>query len=147
MPVKSLGLIHAGSMQNLISESVAHVYKKDLGSSNPQNLEGVVLGVAEESMDRNENINLAQTSETLNLEVAEEPINLDKDVNPADMQVVKSIRSSIIDVLGDDLSPSDHPAPKIPVSGVAPIMYWPSLGLRKTRDRESLQETKRVRTR
>lgn len=114
VPVKPLGLIHAGSMQHLISESKAHVYKNDSGN-NPQ------------------------TSETLNLEVDEEPMDLDKDINPADMDLVKSMRCSIMDVLGQNISLSKHLPPKEPLLGIDAVLE-DAIG------REYSPETNRART-
>ncbi|OBT39424.1 hypothetical protein VE00_10187 [Pseudogymnoascus sp. WSF 3629] len=65
MPVKPLGLIHAGSMHDLISASKARISKTDSSSSNPRTLEGPDLEVAEEIMD------------------------VDKDINPADVELVR----------------------------------------------------------
>jgi hypothetical protein len=73
IPVKSLGLIHAGSMQKLISQSEAHVYRTRSGS-NLQNLESQNLGAVE--------------------------VPIDQHIIPADMEAVKSMRYSIMDVLG-----------------------------------------------
>lgn len=113
IPVKSLGLIHAGSIQGLISESEAHVCRNDSGS-NPQ------------------------TSECQNLGVAEELMDPDKDIIPADMEVVKGMRNSIIDVLGPNISLSRHPAPKEPLMGFSALSE-------DAMDSKSSQETKRAR--
>lgn len=87
IPVKSLGLIDGGSIERLISESEAHMYRNDFGS-NPATLESQDFGPDEELMVS------------------------DKDVIPADMEVVKSMRNSIIGVLGPDISLSSHPRPQ-----------------------------------
>lgn len=100
-------------MQNLISESNAHVYKNDSGS-NPR------------------------TSETLNLEVAEEPMDLEKNINPADMELVRSMRYSIMDVLGPSISLDRHLPPKEPLLGIDTI-------LEDAIDSKSSQEKKRAR--
>lgn len=113
IPAKPLGLIHAGSMQDLISESKAHVYKNELGS-NPR------------------------TSETPNLEVAEEPMDLNKDINTADMELVRSMRYSIMDVLGQNISLGRHPPPKEPLLGIDTVLDDAMYS-------ESSQEKKRAR--
>lgn len=113
LPVKPLGLIHAGSMQDLISESKTHVYKNESGS-NPR------------------------TSETPDVEVGKEPMDLDKDVNPADMELVRSMRSSIMEVLGQNISLDRHPPPKEPLLGIDTV-------LKGFMDSEASQERKRAR--
>lgn len=113
LPIKPLGLIHAGSMQDLISQSEAHVYK-------------------------NESRNNPRTSETPDVEVAEEPMDVDKDVNPADMELVRSMRCSIMDVLGQNISLDSHPPPKEPLLGI-------DTALKNLVDRVSSQEMKRAR--
>jgi hypothetical protein len=94
IPVKPLGLIHAGSMQKLISQSEAHVYRTRSGS-NLQNLGSQNFGVVEEPIDQH--------------------------IIPADIEVVKSMRYSIMDVLGRNISPSRHPAPTEPPLGLASL--------------------------
>lgn len=110
IPVKPLGLIHAGSMEKLISQSEAHVYRTRPGSN-------------------------LQIFESQNLRVVEEPI--DQHIIPADMEVVKSMRYSIMDVLGRNLSLSSHPAPREPPLGLASLTQ-------DTADSESSGETKRA---
>jgi hypothetical protein len=93
MPVKSLGLIHAGSMQKLISQAAAHVYRIGSGYT-LQDLESYIR-------------------------VIEEPT--DQHIIPADMEIVRSMRSSIMDVLGRNISLSSYPAPEEPPLGLASL--------------------------
>lgn len=113
IPVKSLGLIHVGSMQNLILASEAHIRK-------------------------NNSSNNLQTPESHNLEVAEDFIDRDQHIIPADMEVVKDMRNSIMDVLGRNISLTTHPAPKEPPLGVVSLSQ-------DAKDGEFSQNSKRAR--
>jgi hypothetical protein len=57
--------------------------------------------------------------ESQNLGVVEEPI--DQHIIPVDMEVVKIIRYSIMDVLGRNISLGSHPAPTEPPLGLASL--------------------------
>ncbi|KAF4633360.1 hypothetical protein G7Y89_g4759 [Cudoniella acicularis] len=116
MPVKPLGLIHAGSMQSLISQSEAHLFTKD-SNSDPQTSE----------------ISLQDFIKAM------EPKNVDRDIFPADMEVVEGMRNSIRDVLGRNLSLSKHAPPKEPPLGLGALSQ-------DAVDTDSSRGTKRTRT-
>lgn len=94
MPVKSLGLIHAESMPNLISAAETHVYRHGFKSSNARALANREFGFIEEVEESDEN------------------------VMPEGMRLVKEMRASIRSVLGSDLSIGKHPPPDEPLVGL-----------------------------
>jgi hypothetical protein len=85
VPVRPLGLIHAGSMETLLSQFENHVFKKESGNSG-----------------------VSQAAKANEAEVAQD----DAKVGPADMAIVKEMRQNIMDVLGEDISPYKHTPPK-----------------------------------
>jgi len=107
-PVKSLGLIHAASIQILVSEAETHVYRIK-SDSDAQSFE-------------------TQVRQNLQHRLAEKPRDLDNDVLSADMEVVKDMRNSIMDVLGSNISLDRHPAPVIPLLGASSLMENPIEG-------------------
>ena len=111
MPLKSLGLIHAGSMQYLISQSEVCLHRKGTGCNN-QVSERQTSGDALES-------------------------TVDQNIIPADMELVKDMRRTIMDVLGQNISVSSHPPPMEPLLGLG------SLSLGSTED-ITTQAAKRV---
>lgn len=99
--VRPLGLIHAGSMETLISQFEEHYPRKE--SSNMNNRNTVEGWQAEED-------STTQGREEPTRE--EEQAQVDSTVEPADMQIVLNMRQSIIDVLGPDLSLGKHRPPE-----------------------------------
>jgi hypothetical protein len=99
--VRPLGLIHAGSMETLISQFEEHCPRKE--SSNMNNRNTVEGRQAEE-------YSTPHGGEEPTRE--REQAQADSTVEPADMQIVLNMRQSIIDVLGPDLSLEKHPPPE-----------------------------------
>jgi hypothetical protein len=124
VPVKSLGLVHAESIQRLVLESAAHVRKKDLGNNSPT-LESRYLSTTRELVEKDL--------------MEKELSDLDKDIVPADMEVVKDIRYSIKDVLGGNLSLNKHSPPAAPLLGLSTALSEGAM------DSKSSRETKRSR--
>jgi hypothetical protein len=110
-PVKSIGLIHTGSMEKLMLQSVSHVYRNALDNgarlSESQNC-GVV---GEEAAD----------VFAANMLFRDSIMDVDKDITPADIGVVKDIRSTIMEVLGPDITLDKHPPPKEPLLSSGPL--------------------------
>jgi hypothetical protein len=85
VPVRPLGLIHAGSMETLLSQFEVNVFKK-----------------------RGTRSGDSQAAKAKEAKVAQD----DTKVGPADMAVVKEMRQSIMDVLGPNISPYVHQPPE-----------------------------------
>lgn len=105
--VKSLGLIHAGSMEKLMLQSVSHVYRNTLDNS-AQISESQSCGVDGDEVTDDFAPNMLFRNGI---------VDVDKDIIPADIEVVKNMRNTIMEVLGPDISLDNHPPPKEPVLG------------------------------
>ncbi|CZR69574.1 uncharacterized protein PAC_19474 [Phialocephala subalpina] len=123
MAVKPLGLIHAGSMEKLMSQSVAHACRNNPDNS-AQLSESQSYGVA--------------GGEVMDVFSGNRKMDINKDIIPADMEVAKDMRNSIMDVLGPDISLDNHPPPKEPVLSSSALSD-------DVMDSEPVRERKRVR--
>ena len=103
--VKSLGLIHAASMETLISQSERHLCMVD---HHDEPIETEYDSYSIEALEKWATYQFREPSP--------EP-----DVIPADMEVVKDIRNNIQSVLGKEHSLLDHKAPDEPVLGIGAV--------------------------
>lgn len=98
VPVRSIGLIHTGSMETLRSQFQSNVSKEGVRTGEEETYESKLNRILEISQEGKDSEN-------------------DAAVLPADMETVKNIRQRIKDNIGPALSPTAHP----------PVEYQPRL--------------------
>lgn len=113
--VKPLGLIHTGSMEKLISQSVAHAYRNDPDDS-AHVCKSQSDDVDAEAQNSNDDSWHRKTPDPISDSASDDQDTIhDQDTIPADMMVVREMRDSIMEILGPDITLDKHWSPVEPM--------------------------------